>query len=210
MLSTFNSHLELGFEVLNRVYFENRLEKPVITIQSSPKAFGYITTQKVWSDTEDSYYEINISAEYLARPLENVFATLQHELCHLYAMQNGIADTSKNGSYHNKKFKEIAENRGLIIEYVQYIGYSKTTPSDEFISVLFDNGLLDFDMKTARTGGVTGGDDNTTTPPPSPTAKKKTSTRKYICPSCGISVRATKDVNIGCLDCGCMMLKDIG
>ena len=30
---------------------------------------------------------------------------------------------------------------------------------------------------------------------------KKTSTRKYICPKCGNSFRATKDINVMCLDC---------
>ena len=31
--------------------------------------------------------------------------------------------------------------------------------------------------------------------------KKKSSTRKYICDCCGISVRATKDVDIMCINC---------
>ena len=39
-----------------------------------------------------------------------------------------------------------------------------------------------------------------TTPPPRPS-----STRKYICPCCGNSVRATKTVNIACLDCDTQM-----
>lgn len=127
-------------------------------------------------------------------------------------MQNGIADTSKGGKYHNKHFKSIAEERGLIIEYVQYIGYSKTTPTEDFIAVLSENGLLDFDMKTARVGikqsGGDGNDNGTDTniPPPS---KPKCSTRKYVCPSCGISVRATKEVNIACLDCGVVMIESI-
>ena len=30
---------------------------------------------------------------------------------------------------------------------------------------------------------------------------KKSSTRKYICPCCGMSVRATRFVNVVCLDC---------
>lgn len=36
----------------------------------------------------------------------------------------GIADTSKNGRYHNKNFREIAENHRI---HVKYISYSKTT-----------------------------------------------------------------------------------
>lgn len=206
MLSAFNNHLEQGFEALNKIYFEGKLEKPVITIQSCEKAYGYITTQRVWSDTSDNYYEINISAEHLTRPLEKVFATLLHELCHLYAMQNGIADTSKGGKYHNKNFKIIAEERDLQIEYVKYIGYSKTTPTEKFIAVLEDNGLLDFDMTTARVGASSGGGDADNNAP-IPT-KSKGSTRKYICNSCGVSVRATKEVNIACMDCSCLMIKN--
>jgi len=32
--------------------------------------------------------------------------------------------------------------------------------------------------------------------------KKPSSTRKYVCPKCGLSVRATKAVRIACVDCG--------
>lgn len=31
---------------------------------------------------------------------------------------------------------------------------------------------------------------------------KKSSTRKYVCPICGLSVHATKSVRIACMDCG--------
>ena len=33
------------------------------------------------------------------------------------------------------------------------------------------------------------------------TEPKKSSSRKYVCPCCGMSVRATKVVNIACMDC---------
>ena len=33
--------LEGLFDILNRVYFENALPKPVITVQSTPKAYGH-------------------------------------------------------------------------------------------------------------------------------------------------------------------------
>ena len=32
-------------------------------------------------------------------------------------------------------------------------------------------------------------------------APRKSSSRKYVCPCCGMSVRATKVVNIACMDC---------
>lgn len=206
MLSDCNALFEQGFEILNRVYFGGQLPNVVITIQSSPKAYGYITVQKIWTDTQDCYHEINISAEHLTRPLEQVFATLQHELCHLYAMVNGIANTSKGGKYHNKQFKQIAEERGLLIAYVQYHGYTKTTPSEPFVAVLAENGLLDFSIDHCRRGAHSAPEesqwDGDNLVP-----KKKSSTRKYVCHDCGISVRATKDVNIACMDCECLMVK---
>lgn len=39
------------------------------------------------------------------------------------------------------------------------------------------------------------------------TAPRTSSTRKYVCPCCGNSVRATKAINIACLDCNRQMLE---
>lgn len=209
MLSIENKFLEDAFIILNKVYFDCCLPAVVITIQSSPKAHGYITTQKVWQDKENSYYEINIGAESLNRPVENIIATLLHEMVHLYCMENNISDTSKNGKYHNKRFKVEAEKRDLEISYGQYIGYSVTAPSDKFVQILKENNLLGEiihyrNAKIELTNGGSGigakGIDG---------IKRKSSTRKYVCPICGISVRATRDVAIGCLDCnGIAMIKE--
>ncbi len=204
MLSENSLLLETAFKILNQKYFSDSLPDVVITIQSSPKSYGYITTQKVWKDNGNNYYEINISAEHLSRPIENVLATLMHEMVHLYCMINGIADTSKNGRYHNKRFQAEAQKRDLKIEYAQYIGYSITSPTESFIGMIRKHGLL-ANIDRCRVSGdappspVGGNDDDT--------KKKKGSTRKYVCKSCGISVRATKDVNIICGDCMCPMEK---
>lgn len=115
MLSDSAKFLEHAFDMLNGIYFDSQLPNVVITIQSSPKTNGHITTQKIWNEAENYYYEINISAEHLNRPCENVLATLLHEMVHLYCMEWGIADTSKNGRYHNKRFKAECEKRDLHI-----------------------------------------------------------------------------------------------
>jgi len=207
MLSNDNKLLENGFDILNNVYFNGELPKAVITIQSSPKTYGYITVYEVWRDNESNYHEINISAEHLSRPIENIMATLLHEMVHLFCMVNKIADTSKNGRYHNKRFKEESEKRDLLIEYVQYIGYSKTTPTEKFIEVLKGHGLYTGIVRCRTgvifTGGENGGNSGGGGDGEVGKAKrkKKTSTRKYICNTCGINVRATKNVNILCGDC---------
>lgn len=199
MLSESSKFLEQAFSMLNYIYFNDELPEVVITIQSSPKTNGHITTQKVWNGAEECFYEINISAEHLNRPCEQVMATLVHEMVHLYCMEKGIADTSKNGRYHNKNFKVECEKRDLHIEYAQYIGYSVTSPTEKFIDTLKKCDLI-YDLGLARETSVvatSGGK-----------SKPKNSTRKYLCPMCGISVRATKDVEIMCKQCMCDMLKE--
>lgn len=212
MLSEHTNFLELAFRILNKVYFNNELPEAVITIQSSQRCYGYITVRKVWKDSWDSYHEINISAEYLDRPVENIISTLLHEMCHLYAMENNIKDTSNNGRYHNKLFKEIAEARDLHISYQQYIGWSVTEPTQKLIATIkeyhLDSPLEYVRMKEYQPGNGNGSTDtNGGAPNGGEKPKKKTSTRKYVCMGCHNSVRATKDVNIACLDCGMKMIK---
>ena len=111
MLKNMQEVLEYGFGVLNEVYFDNALPPVVITIMSSPRTYGHFTVGKVWKAEENHLNEINISAEHLDRNIENVMATLQHELIHFYCQINNIADTSQSGRYHNKNFKREAEAR---------------------------------------------------------------------------------------------------
>lgn len=131
-------------------------------------------------------------------------------MVHLYCLCNDIKDTSNCGRYHNKRFKAEAEKRDLKIECAQYIGYSVTSPTDRFIDVIKQNGLC-AEINHCRTTGNSAavppvdGDDNDSSG--GDVEKKKTSTRKYVSQHCGISVRATKDVNIICGDCMDVMIK---
>jgi hypothetical protein len=198
--------LEYAFDVFNRVYFNNELPPIVITLQDSKRSYGHYTVYEEWRVENERLHEINVSVSYLSRPIFQVLATLQHELIHYYCALNGIADTSQNGRYHNKNFKREAEARGLIISQARYIGWSVTEPSPEFIEVIKSNGIekpLDINRdgytgiigKGGDAGADGKGPDGLNIP------KKKTSTRKYICPSCRNSFRATKDLHVMCMDC---------
>ena len=205
--------LEYGFEVLNKVYFNGELPPIVISIMSSPRTNGHFTCGRVWRAEETLMHEINISAEHLDRPIENIMATLQHEMVHYYCEINEISETSQYGRYHNKKFKSEAEARGLIINRADGIGWSLTQPSENFIKVLKEHGIekpldinrdgliLDILGKLGK-GGTDGTDGNgNTLPIPIQPKKPRQSTRKYICPCCGNSFRATKEINVLCIDC---------
>lgn len=181
------------YDFANAELFGGELVKPVITVQTDErnKTNGWWSLGKVWKENgeDDGEHELNMTAQQLYRPINEIAATLIHEMCHQYATVHEIKDTSRSGNYHNKLFKKIAEAHGLNVECVPKIGWSHTTLTDETAAK-----ITSF----------------TTENPPTviyrlPVAKgqtvKTTSTRKYVCPCCGQSVRATKRVNIMCLDC---------
>ena len=197
------NYLVKVFKLINDEYFGNELEVPTITIQSKSGTYGHVTVNKVWSNNETESHELNICADYLSRPIENIVATLIHEGCHLYAIQNDIRDTSNNGFFHNRNFKELAEERGLHIEKHRTYGWTITEPTEETLDFCIKNGLEDIQIcrnSGFSFGSVGGGAKagNGTMTPPTP---KKSSTRKYICPCCKTSFRATKYINVLCMDC---------
>lgn len=191
-ISQITDFLESAYSILNNHFFNGELQPVVITIQSSPKTFGHYTKYDAWQEQETGYREINISAETLNRPIENTISTLIHEMVHHYCDQNGIKDCSRGGTYHNRKFKEQAEQRGLLIDYDPKIGYSVTSPTPELITFIESQGWTDVDLSRQTPAAVKG--------------RRPSSTRKYICECCGCSVRASKVVNIGCLTCGTVMV----
>ena len=207
-LTTYNraaAYLNSIFDSLNDRYFESALSRPVITIQSTPRAYGHFTLYDAWSvDGDKGMREINIGAGTLSRPIENVVATLLHEMCHYWNDQHGIKDCSRGGTYHNKKFKKLAEACDLHIDHHPTYGWSITTPTDALVEFCLENGLTEIrlcrndyvPLQIPGSGTHTGTNTGT-----GAGGKKPSSTRKYVCPCCGLSVRATKSVNVGCLDC---------
>ena len=198
-------YLNKVFKLINAEYYNEELEMPTITIQSTVGAYGHVTTSKVWqTESGNASYELNIGADYLSRPIENVVATLIHESVHLYCLQNGIKDTSNRGIYHNKTFKQIAESKGLQIDRHERYGWTVTTPTEETIDFCIRNELTD--IKVTRNTGFTftgiGTDKAGNGNPARPTVtKKKGNSIKWICPCCGNIVRSTKELNIICGDC---------
>lgn len=208
-LTTYNraaGYLNTIFELLNEHYFEGALSRPVITIQSTPKAYGHYTLYDAWSvDGETGLREINIGAGTLSRSIEYVAATLLHEMCHYYNDKMGIQDCSRGNAYHNRRFKAAAETHGLLVEHHPTYGWSITKPSDELLEFCLEHELPDIrlnrnDMESIRIGGT---GTHSGTPGSTP---KPSSTRKYICPHCGLSVRATRVVRVMCMDCSAQLI----
>ena len=201
-------YLNKLFDLLNATFFENALSRPTITIQSTPRAYGHFSLREdTWVSKIGGTHEINIGAGTLARPIEEVAATLLHEMVHYFNYENGVQDCSRENTYHNRKFKEAAEAHGLVVQHSDRYGWSHTAPSDALLDLVLEYGLSDILINRNEHGGfqITGTGTHNGAPNGLITPKKS-STRKYICPCCGMSVRATREVNIACLDCSEKMI----
>lgn len=196
------SELYRLFKLLNKHFYGGNLETPVIVVQSKGKhknALGWCTTQKIWRDKSDEtdkkyFYEITIVAEFLHLPIIEIIDTLMHEMVHLSNLQNGKRDCSRGNTYHNTVFRDTATAHGLTVKHHNKYGWSDTALSEDteklITSISIDEDafrLVRADTDQTRTGG------------------SRQSSRKYICPDCGIIVRATKEVNIQCADCEILM-----
>lgn len=187
--------LEDLFQQFNLKFFAGNLEAPVIAVSpdTTSGAYGWCTTWKAWKSKDDEskdggFYEINMCAEHLTRPFEELCGTLLHEMVHLDNIAKEIKDTSRGGTYHNKKFKETAEQHGLIIDRDPKYGWTITHLNDEtkaFVATLDGSAFQLFRQKQLRLKTSGSG-----------------SSRKYVCPCCGMIIRATKEVRVICGDCG--------
>lgn len=188
------------YDHINAELFGGELVKPVITVQTDErnKTNGWWSQGKVWRENanDDGEHELNMTAQQLHRPINEIAATLIHEMCHQYATAHEMKDTSRSGNYHNKLFKKIAEEHGLKVECVAKIGWSHTTLMDETAAMITDFAAANPPTVIYRI------------PVMKCQITKNTSTRKYICPICGQSVRATKRVNIMCMDCNAPMVEE--
>lgn len=180
--------LESLFDILNRVYFDNALPKPVITVQSTPKFYGHCSTKKIWKSETDARYEINIGAEYLNRPSADTAATMCHEMVHLHCLENDIADTCQKGRYHNKAFKTECELRNLEVGYDRANGYAYTTPTEAFKKTLENAGFV-LEVPFARV------------PPKAKAKAAREKAHKYVCPVCGQEVKTTAELSLICGVC---------
>lgn len=202
--SRLTGELEKAFRLINADWFNNELSTPIITVIPTPRAYAHYVPFDIWNTKSGAKREINIASGTLDRPIENIIASLMHEATHMYndTVLN-IADTSRGGTYHNKNFARQAERRGLIVTRTEKYGYSHTEPSDELIEwVLEHDELREIEMCRANPTFTSIGVGTHTSNGGAPTGKTANGHhRKYICPCCGNSVRATKQVNIICGDC---------
>ena len=188
-------YLEKIYTLINQEYFYGELEEITLTVQESVRSYGHVSVDNTWFTDDKSMKELNISASYLKRDISEIVTTLIHECSHIWNMQHDIKDTSNNNVYHNKKFKRTAEEMGKIkVWRHERYGWTISRPLQETLDFCKRHRLGDIQIwrQDEAQGRKT---------------KKPSSTRKYICPCCGSSFRATKDINVLCMDCNEIFVK---
>lgn len=181
------NQLHIAFNKMNNTFFKGELEDVVIAIRSQGKrkgVQGWFSVGKVWGNGEQEKHEIVICAETLHKPLIAILTTLMHEMIHLYCSMNGIDDTSRKGAYHNRRFKNVAEDHGFY--YVgdspdPKIGFSNIQFTEETKAIVegfkINAGAFGLARKTFGTGEK---------------EPKKSNIIKWVCPSCGDIIRSSK------------------
>jgi hypothetical protein len=111
------------------------IPEAVIVISSSATKYGHYARSR-WTVEEHQLPEIMISAEGLKRPPRDVLGTLIHEAAHGIAATAGVDDVDKKGKYHNRVFRNVAEELGLQVEQHPdrgNLGHANTSvPEGEF------------------------------------------------------------------------------
>lgn len=97
--------------------------------------WGHFSRER-WEDsiTAGRLHELFISGERLATGAELTVQTLLHEAVHALGAVREISNTSRQGRYHNAKFKSLAEEVGLAYPHDRpdsVIGYSAVELTDE-------------------------------------------------------------------------------
>jgi hypothetical protein len=111
--------------------------------------------------------EVFVGGEGLVRGAADVLGTLLHEAAHALAHVREIKDTSRQGRWHNAKFKALAEELGIEVTKDPRIGWSPTTipacTRETYAEVIDELGRV---LRLHRSVELTGGKATKPTPPP--------------------------------------------
>ncbi|MGV9615171.1 hypothetical protein [Nocardia xishanensis] len=75
--------------------------------------------------------ELFVGGEGFALGPRDVLGTLLHEAAHGIAATRGVKDTSRNGAYHNGRYRDIAVEVGLTVDRDKGSGWATTVVDDD-------------------------------------------------------------------------------
>lgn len=98
-------------------------------VKAGEERLGHFAAGR-WQHADARVPELFIGGEGLRRGALDVLATLLHEAAHGLAHTRGIKDTSRQGRYHNARYRTLAAELGLDVAETGAIGWSATTLTD--------------------------------------------------------------------------------
>jgi len=120
-----------------------------------------------WVAGEDqrTIHELFVGGEGLQLGARAVLATLLHEAAHSAAATRGIKDTSRQGRYHNDRFRMIGEEFGITLTHTKGLGWSDSelsdTTADQYADQVaqLDGAIIAYRRGEGGAQIVTGGED---------------------------------------------------
>ncbi|AYF78033.1 hypothetical protein D7D52_34165 [Nocardia yunnanensis] len=104
---------------------------------TSEMTLGHFAPNR-WIRGEYELHELFVGGEGLQRGAAGVLGTLLHEAAHGVAVTRGIKDTSRQGRWHNERFRALGEELGLTLAHHDKIGWSITTVPEQTREVFRD------------------------------------------------------------------------
>ena len=130
--------LERAWEQIGRVV--GRLPEVAIVVASGAeglkvKRWGHFGAGRWIASDGERRGEVLIAAELLAHGPIAILGTLIHEAAHALAHARGIQDTSRQGRYHNDRYRQIATELGLVVAKDNRYGWTITHMGDRAVDV---------------------------------------------------------------------------
>ena len=185
------------FDVMNNLFYDNKLPEPIILIQKGKKnVLSTCSTKKIWCPSdkeevadEEKMYEITLVADNLNRPVEDIVGTLAHEMVHYFNLYRGVKGAKSRK--HNDAFKNEAERIGLICNEEEGIGWGITEVGESLAGEI--RNTIKPNAEVFKYFRYT----------PTKERKKtdKPSMKKYKCPKCDVEIKGKEGLDIICNDC---------
>ena len=103
--------LQKAYEVFNKALFSSELPNCLITLQRRKRSYGYFCGNRFAREDGQLTDEIALNpSHFRERPVQEILATLAHEMVHLWQHHFGKAG---RGRYHNKQWAEKMKKIGL-------------------------------------------------------------------------------------------------
>ncbi len=96
-------------------------------------ANGRFVVDSAGTTWRDRKPELFVGGEAIGRGAEMILETMLHEAVHAVAVVRNVKDTSRQGRYHNGRFRELAEELGLVWTFDrphELLGFSEMLTSE--------------------------------------------------------------------------------